>query len=89
MWNKIWKRLNLLWKIVIPVAIIRISINSSPINIDEATIIWVSQLPLLSHKIELECYINIKNNYRITLEIKADTENIVCIISETNLRGIR
>ena len=89
MWNKIWKRLNLLWKIVIPVAIIRISITSSPINIDEATIICVLQLLLLSHKIELEYYIVIKNKDRITLDIKADTENIVCTISETNLRGMR
>ena len=38
---------------------------------------------------ELEYYIVIKNKDRITLDIKADTENIVCTISETNLRGMR
>ena len=89
MWNKIWKRLNPLWKIVNPVNIIKSSIISIAINATEAPITWFSHELFDSHKIELECYIDIKNNYRITLEIKADTENIVCIISETNLRGIR
>ena len=88
-WNKIWNRLNLFWKILNPPNITPNSNNSKKNKAIEIPIITSLHFLLFSHKIEFDSYDKNNIKYLITLDINAEIENIVCIINETNLRGIR